>query len=125
MKSASKLTHLDSAGKATMVDVGHKPVTPRQAVAEGFITLAADTIRAMLGDDTVALLSGLVMSVSACCPPWLSKVLAKLIPVPPVSISVEFHQRAERGFHRIRVRVVAVVDELEAVNGFDLQTRFR
>ena len=32
----TKLTHLDDHGRAMMVDVGHKPVTPREAVAEGF-----------------------------------------------------------------------------------------
>src|SRR4051794_16762235 len=45
--SDPKLTHLDDAGKARMVDVGHKPVTRREAVAEGFVTLAAATVRAI------------------------------------------------------------------------------
>ena len=43
----SKLTHLDDAGRATMVDVGHKPVTAREAVAEGYIALQPETIRAI------------------------------------------------------------------------------
>src|ERR1700712_3263109 len=43
----AELTHLDSQGRARMVDVGEKPVTAREAVAEGFITLAAATIRAI------------------------------------------------------------------------------
>src|SRR5689334_4226365 len=42
-----RLTHLDQSGQARMVDVGQKPVTARQAIAEGFITLQRETIRAI------------------------------------------------------------------------------
>ena len=42
-----KLTHLDDAGRARMVDVGHKPATRREAVVEGVITLQANTLRAI------------------------------------------------------------------------------
>jgi cyclic pyranopterin monophosphate synthase len=42
-----KLTHLDDAGRAKMVDVGHKPVTAREAHAEGFVLLQRATIRAI------------------------------------------------------------------------------
>ena len=41
------LTHLDDAGRAKMVDVGHKPVTAREAVAEGFILLQPATLDAI------------------------------------------------------------------------------
>ena len=44
---SDQLTHLDAEGRAQMVDVGHKPVTVREAVAEGYITLAATTLRAI------------------------------------------------------------------------------
>lgn len=43
----AELTHLDAEGRAKMVDVGHKPVTAREAVAEGFITIKPDTLRAI------------------------------------------------------------------------------
>jgi cyclic pyranopterin phosphate synthase len=43
----AELTHLDAEGRAKMVDVGHKPVTAREAVAEGFITIKAGTLRAI------------------------------------------------------------------------------
>lgn len=42
---ASQLTHLDHAGNANMVDVGNKPETERVAIATGYISMAADTIR--------------------------------------------------------------------------------
>ena len=32
------LTHIDETGRAKMVDVGHKPVTAREATAEGYVT---------------------------------------------------------------------------------------
>jgi cyclic pyranopterin phosphate synthase len=42
--SEAKLTHLDSAGKARMVDVTEKPVTTRIAKAESFIRLSRKTL---------------------------------------------------------------------------------
>ena len=39
-----KLSHTDSNGKANMVDVGHKNNQEREAVAEGIIYLAENTI---------------------------------------------------------------------------------
>jgi cyclic pyranopterin phosphate synthase len=38
------LTHLDSTGKASMVDVGDKSVTDRSAVARGMVTMQKDTL---------------------------------------------------------------------------------
>jgi cyclic pyranopterin phosphate synthase len=40
-----KLSHLDSKGKARMVDVGAKPVTDREAVARGEIVMSATALR--------------------------------------------------------------------------------
>ena len=41
-----KLTHIDPAsGRIRMVDVGHKPVTAREAVARGHITLSAEALK--------------------------------------------------------------------------------
>src|SRR6476619_7603473 len=47
-----KLTHLDDKGNARMVDVSGKPVTSRVAVAEGFISLQAATLRAIVAGET-------------------------------------------------------------------------
>jgi cyclic pyranopterin monophosphate synthase len=43
----SKLTHLDAAGRARMVDVGGKAATDRIACATGSITMAMDTLDAI------------------------------------------------------------------------------
>ena len=39
-----RLTHVDRSGRPRMVDVSDKPSTPRRAVAEGFVTLSAETL---------------------------------------------------------------------------------
>lgn len=44
----NKLTHLDSAGTARMVDVGSKAETHRVAVAKGAIRMAAATLEAIV-----------------------------------------------------------------------------
>jgi cyclic pyranopterin monophosphate synthase len=43
--TGARLTHLDAAGAASMVDVGDKAETRRTAVAEGRVAMAAETLR--------------------------------------------------------------------------------
>lgn len=43
--ATARLSHLDSKGKARMVDVGGKPVTTREAVARGEIAMSAEARR--------------------------------------------------------------------------------
>ena len=43
----TKLTHLDAAGNAAMVDVSAKPATEREALAEGRITMSAEALAAI------------------------------------------------------------------------------
>ena len=40
----SKLSHIDETGRARMVDVSDKAVTAREAVAEGFVRINAETL---------------------------------------------------------------------------------
>ncbi len=40
----SGLTHIDAEGRARMVDVSDKPETAREAVAEGYLRLAPETL---------------------------------------------------------------------------------
>lgn len=40
-----KLTHLDTEGKASMVDVGEKPVTRREAIARGRVRMSPKTLK--------------------------------------------------------------------------------
>lgn len=45
MSTSNQLSHLNAAGQATMVDVGAKAVTSREAVARGFIALQKATLQ--------------------------------------------------------------------------------
>ena len=45
--SETKLSHFDASGSAVMVDVSEKPVTARQAVARGIITMNAAAFAAV------------------------------------------------------------------------------
>ena len=43
-----KLTHLDENGAAHMVNIGAKPVTQREAVAQSVLTMQPETLRMIL-----------------------------------------------------------------------------
>lgn len=43
-----RLTHLDAEGRARMVDVGAKPATTREALAEARVVMAPETLHAAL-----------------------------------------------------------------------------
>ena len=44
-RSAARLSHVDEGGRVKMVDVGDKPVTAREAVARGHITVSRRALR--------------------------------------------------------------------------------
>jgi cyclic pyranopterin phosphate synthase len=44
-RTAARLSHVDARGRVQMVDVGAKPVTDREAVARGSISLSAEARR--------------------------------------------------------------------------------
>lgn len=45
--TGAKLTHLDEAGNARMVDVGGKPATPRVAIASGRLRMSPQALAAI------------------------------------------------------------------------------
>ena len=49
--SESELTHLDEAGRARMVDVGDKPVTRREAVAEALVAMPEGIVERVFAGD--------------------------------------------------------------------------
>ena len=49
---ADDLTHLDSSGHARMVDVGEKPVTAREALAQGRVRMTPETLKKALQGDS-------------------------------------------------------------------------
>ena len=42
-KTGETLTHLDDTGRVRMVDVGDKPITDREAVARGYVSIKRET----------------------------------------------------------------------------------
>jgi cyclic pyranopterin monophosphate synthase len=49
---ADDLTHLDSTGHARMVDVGDKPATAREALAQGRVRMTPETLKKALRGDS-------------------------------------------------------------------------
>src|SRR5262245_51354128 len=88
---ANKLTHLDETGKAKMVDVGGKPITAREAVAEGFISIQPATLRAITAGDVP---KGEVLNTARIAAIMAAKRCGQLIPLchplPIESVGVDF-----------------------------------
>jgi cyclic pyranopterin phosphate synthase len=81
----SKLTHLDDAGAAHMVDVGAKAMTSREAVAEGRISMSAEALSA-IRDGTAK--KGDVLAVARVAGIMAAKKTSDLIPLcHPVALS--------------------------------------
>ena len=74
----TKLSHLDQAGRARMVDVGDKPVLDRMAVANGTIRMSAEAFR-QVAEQAVA--KGDVLAVSEVAGTLAAKRTAELIPL--------------------------------------------
>lgn len=103
-----KLSHVDAAGRARMVDVGGKPVTARTAVAEGVIRMAEDAFRAV-AEQVIA--KGDVCAVSEVAGTLAAKRTAELIPLcHPLGLDhVEVEATLDPGLPGVRVRAVAKV----------------
>ena len=77
-EQAGGLTHLDEAGAAHMVDVAGKPVTAREATAQGRITMSADAATA-IRDGTAK--KGDVLAVARVAGIMAAKRTSELIPL--------------------------------------------
>src|SRR3989475_11041631 len=73
-----KLSHVDAAGRARMVDVSDKPITVRTAVAEGSIRMSAEAYR-LVADQAVA--KGDVLAEGEVAGTLAAKRTAALIPL--------------------------------------------
>ena len=74
----NKFSHLDARGGARMVNVGHKPVQRRRAVAKGKLVCAPATIRALRKN---ALPKGDFLTVAQIAGIQAAKRTAQLIPL--------------------------------------------
>jgi cyclic pyranopterin phosphate synthase len=87
----SQLTHLDSAGKASMVDISDKPVEIREATAQASVELAAETIRAI---EQATIAKGDVLAVARVAGIQGAKACSQLIPLchplPLSRVAIDF-----------------------------------
>ena len=82
---SERLTHLDEAGRARMVDVSDKPATAREARAEGRVRMKPETLaRALAGDNK----KGDVRAVAEIAGVMAAKRTSELIPLcHPIALS--------------------------------------
>lgn len=101
------LTHTDYDGKASMVDVGNKEITRREARAEGYIYMAPETL-ALVKDN--AMKKGDVLAVARIAGIQAAKQCSQLVPLcHPLMLSyigVEFQLEDTPSAHgEARIRI--------------------
>ena len=98
-----KLSHLDQAGRARMVDVGNKPLMDRTAVATGTIRMSPDAYR-QVAEQAIA--KGDVLAVSEVAGTLAAKRTAELIPLcHPLGLDhVEVEASLAESLPGVRVR---------------------
>ena len=80
-----RLTHLDGAGRARMVDVGDKPATERRAVAQAVVTVTPGTAQLVAAGDAP---KGDVVAVARIAGIQAGKRTSELIPLcHPLALS--------------------------------------
>lgn len=91
----ASLTHLDDQGAARMVDVSDKDATTREALAEGRVAMAPETLDLILSGNAkkgdvlgVARIAGIMAAkrthelIPLCHPLMLTKVEVEVVPEP-------------------------------------------
>lgn len=85
-----ELTHVNGNGEARMVDVGHKPITTRTAVAVGRVFVQPETLRLIAEN---GMKKGDVLATARIAGIMAAKKTAELIPLchslPLTSVSVD------------------------------------
>ena len=94
MARRPKLSHLGQGGEARMVDVSAKAVAERSATAEGFVSMAPETLDLILSGDApkgdvlaTARIAGIMAAkrthelIPLCHPLSISKVELNIVPV--------------------------------------------
>ncbi|HEY7669338.1 MAG TPA: cyclic pyranopterin monophosphate synthase MoaC [Hyphomicrobium sp.] len=115
--TARRLSHLNEAGEARMVDVSDKAVTERSATAEGFVSMAPETLDLILSGDGA---KGDVLATARIAGIMAAKRTHELIPLchplPLTQVTVDF--APSRNPAGIRVKATAKV---EAKTGVEME----
>jgi len=120
----SKLTHLNEAGEARMVDVSDKARTAREAVAEGFVVMAPETLALCLSGQAkkgdvfaAARISGIFAAkkthelIPLCHPLLLSKIEVEVTPAaapPGLKVTARVKNSGETGVEMEALTAVSV-----------------
>jgi cyclic pyranopterin monophosphate synthase len=135
MKKVRQLSHVDARGRVTMVDVGAKAITAREAVARGEITMSAEALRLIRrgevkkGDPLqAARLAGIMAAkrtselIPLCHPLPLSHVAVELTPTRKgYRIEARARTTAQTGVEMealtaVAVAALTVYDMIKAVD---------
>jgi cyclic pyranopterin phosphate synthase len=114
-----KLSHVDEAGRARMVDVGDKPVTERTAEAHGAVRMSQEAFERVAAN---AVAKGDVLAVAQVAGTMAAKRTGELIPLcHPLGLDhVAVETSLEPGLPGVRVRATVKVQgrtgvEMEAL----------
>ena len=137
------LTHFDKQGQAHMVDVSTKPVTDREAVAEGLVVMLPETLALAQGGAAkgdvlgVARLAGIMGAkrtsdlIPLCHPLPITKVALELVPdpdLPGIRVTATVRTSGQTGVEMealtaVSVACLTVYDMLKAADkGMTIET---
>ena len=116
-RNEKNLSHVDTSGRARMVDVGDKPMTDRRAVARGYITIGPETLWLIRAGQIG---KGDPLQVARVAGIMAAKRTAELIPLchqlPLAQVDVDFEPRDDGYYIEARVRTTAQTGvEMEAL----------
>jgi cyclic pyranopterin phosphate synthase len=116
-RSKARLTHVDERGRVSMVDVGDKPVTSREAIARGAIHMSPEALaeissgRIKKGDPLQAARIAGIMAAKQT-----SALIPLCHPLPLANVQVDLTQTADGYDIEARVRTTAQTGvEMEAL----------
>ena len=121
--ATKKLTHLDEKGEARMVDVSGKPVTTRQAVAEGYVVVRSATLRAIVAGEVP---KGEVLNTARVAGILAAKRTGDLIPmchplpVEQVEVKFELPEIGDDDDTSVRLRIEASA-KITAKTGVEME----
>ncbi len=116
---SKEFTHLDESGAARMVDVSAKPISRREAVAEGFIKLEPETLARIAADEMA---KGNVLATARIAGIQAAKKTSDLIPLchplPLSAVEIGFNPETAGIWVRCTARTTAQTGvEMEALTG--------
>lgn len=114
-----KLTHIDSSGKAGMVDISAKQPTVREAVASCLVKLSTSTIKLIKGHKIAkgeVLGTARIAGINAAKRTWELIPLTHNIPLNKVEIEMEFAKGGLKVVCRVKCDAKTGA-EMEALTG--------